>query len=470
MQNACAEKPGLRPLCALLCAAGLLCAPLALAQNLSPDILVVGAGGAGMAAAIETHEGSGGKAKVVILEKLPFVGGTTLLASTAYNAGGSKLQPDYSADDYAQKLLKGFPKADEHDRANIRQLADLSGPTADWLIAMGADMSRVINGSQMTPADGSAYGAMIVPVLKKRVDALGIPVVTNADVQELVTDEAGRVTGVRAVLKSSQKEVIPAKAVILATGGFASNPELVKRFTPQWAGYPSTASVGAEGDGLLMAEKLGAKLDNMALAGPQTVAYDTGHGAVSLTNVRYNGAILVGKTGQRFTNELGNTAKIGVDIKAQEGGVAFLVFDRASVENAALMKKYEAQGYFVKADTLEELARKFGIDEANLKATVERWRGFYDQKKDGDFGRTQSMFSRIDKAPYYGQKISPASQTTYGGVERNADGAALKEDGSVIPGLFVAGETADQYGQGVSLGIVTGRIAARGALKAIEAK
>ena len=125
MQNACAEKTGLRPLCALLCAAGLLCAPLALAQNLSTDILVVGAGGAGMAAAIEAHEGSGGKAKVVILEKLPFVGGTTLLASTAYNAGGSKLQPDYSADDYAQKLLKGFPKADEHDRANIRQLADL---------------------------------------------------------------------------------------------------------------------------------------------------------------------------------------------------------------------------------------------------------------------------------------------------------------------------------------------------------
>ena len=430
------HKPGLRPLTAVLAAAGLLCASVAGAQNLSADILVVGAGGAGMAAAIEAHEASNGKAKVVILEKLPFVGGTTLLASTAYNAGGSKLQPNYSAKDYEAKLLKGFPKADDHDRANIRQLAELSGPTADWLVAMGADMSRVINGSQMTPADGSAYGAMIVPVLKKRVDALGISVVTNADVQELVTDAAGRL------------QTIPAKAVILAMGGFASNPELVKRFSPQWAGYPSTASVGAEGDGILMAEKLGAKLDNMALAGPQTVAYDTGHGAVSLTNVRYNGAILVGKTGKRFTNELGNTAVIGADIKKQEGGVAFLIFDRTSVENAALMKKYEAQGYFVKADTLDELARKLGVDKTNLKATVERWHGFFDKKKDEDFGRTQSMFSRIDKAPYYGQKISPASQTTYGGVERNADGAALKTDGSVIPGLFVAGETADQYGQG----------------------
>lgn len=335
---------------------------------------------------------------------------------------------------------------------------------------MGADMSRIINGSQMTPADGSAYGAMIVPVLKKRVDALGIPVVTNADVQELVTDDSGRVTGVKAALKTKTTETIPAKAVILATGGFASNPELVMRFSPQWAGYPSTASVGAEGDGILMAEKLGAKLDNMALAGPQTVAYDTGHGAVSLTNVRYNGAILVGKTGKRFTNELGNTAVIGADIKKQEGGVAFLIFDRTSVENAALMKKYESQGYFVKAETLNELAGKLGIDKTNLEATVERWHGFFDKKKDEDFGRTQSMFSRIDKAPYYGQKISPASQTTYGGVERNADGAALKTDGSVIPGLFVAGETADQYGQGVSLGIVTGRIAARGALKAIDAK
>ena len=470
MRTATAKKTVLRPLPALLAAAGLLYATFAGAQTLSADILVVGAGGAGMAAAIEAHEASNGKAKVVILEKLPFVGGTTLLASTAYNAGGSKLQPNYSAKDYEAKLLKGFPKADEHDRANIVQLAELSGPTADWLIAMGADMSRIINGSQMTPADGSAYGAMIVPVLKRRVDSLGIPVVTNADVQELVTDESGRVTGVKAMMKAKTTETIPAKAVILATGGFASNPDLVKRFTPQWAGYPSTASVGAEGDGILMAEKLGAKLDNMALAGPQTVAYDTGHGAVSLTNVRYNGAILVGKSGKRFTNELGSTAVIGADVKKQEGGVAFLIFDRTSVENAALMKKYESQGYFVKAETLNELASKLGIDKTNLEATVERWHGFFDKKKDEDFGRTQSMFSRIDKAPYYGQKISPASQTTYGGVERNADGAALKTDGSVIPGLFVAGETADQYGQGVSLGIVTGRIAARGALKAIDAK
>ena len=134
------------------------------------------------------------------------------------------------------------------------------------------------------------------------------------------------------------------------------------------------------------------------------------------------------------------------------------------------MKKYEELGYFVKADTLDALAGKLGVDQANLKATVARWQGFFDKKKDDDFGRTQSMFSRIDRAPYYGQKISPASQTTYGAVERNADGAALKPDGTVIPGLFVAGETADQYGQGVSLGIITGRIAARGALKAIETK
>ena len=441
----------------------------AAAAAVSADILVVGSGGAGMAAAIEASEASNGKAKVVILEKLPFVGGTTLLASTAFNAGGSKLQPGYSAKDYEKKLLAGFPKADAHDRANIAQLAELSGPTADWLIAMGADMSRIINNSQMTPKDGSAYGAMIVPVLKKRVDALGIPVMTNTKVESLVTDKAGRVTGVRATTKDGE-ETIAAKAVILATGGFASNPKLVERFSPQWAGYPSTASVGATGDGILMAEKLGAKLDNMALTGPQTVAYDTGHGAVSLTNVCYNGAILDGKTGLRSTDEHGNNAKIGADIKAQPDGVAFLIFDRTSVEHAALMKKYESLGYFVKADTIEELAKKLGIESANLEKTVERWHGFFDKKKDEDFGRTQSMFSRIDTSPFYGQRISPASQTTYGGVERNAEGAALRADGSVIPGLFVAGETADQYGQGVSLGIVTGRIAARGALESIEEK
>ena len=439
-------------------------------NNLSADIVIVGAGGAGMSAAIEAVECTDGKAKVLVLEKMAFVGGSTLLSSTAYNAGGASVQKNYTAEDYEAKLLKGIPNADEHDRANVKQLAQLTGPTADWLMAMGADLSRVRNGSQLMPKDGGAFGQMIVPVLYNRAQKLGVQFVTNAKVEELITDDKGAVVGVSATLSDGGRQNIAAKSVILAAGGFASNPELVKRFSPQWAGYPSTASVGATGEAILMAQKLGAKLDNMDLTGPQTVAYDTGRGAVSLTNVRYNGAIIVNRQGRRFADELGSMTVLGTATTKQTDGVGFLIFDQKSVDNAALMKKYKEKGYFVQAQTLKELALKLGIDSAGLADTVKRWQGFFDAKKDDDFGRTLSMVTRIDQAPFYGQKVSPASQQTFGGLERDNQGRVLKTDGTPIAGLYVAGETADQYGQGVSLGIVTGRIAARGAASYVFGK
>ncbi|WP_279016493.1 FAD-binding protein [Sutterella wadsworthensis] len=439
----------------------------ALPTNNSTDVLVVGAGGAGMGAAIAAKEAG---AKVLLIEKLPLVGGTTLLASTAFNAGGSKVQMSsakpYTAADYFAKLEKG---ARGQELANVKQLADLSGPTADWLIGMGADLSRVINGSQHTPKDGGALGTNLVPVMKARVDALGIETRTDTKATDLIVGTDGRVSGVRVTTPKGSYE-IHAKAVILATGGFASNPDLVKRFSPQLAGYPSTASVGATGDGIIMAEKAGAALSQMDLTGPQTVAYDTGHGAVSLTNVRYNGAILVNQEGKRFANELGQTAALASAITKQTGGAAYLIFDQKAVDHASLMQTYKARGYFVEAPNLTDLAAKLGINPQALGATVAEWHTVYDTKQDPVFGRKDSIFTRIDTAPYYGQKISPASQTTYGGVMRDAKSRAVRADGSVIPGLYVAGETASQFGSGVTIAVVLGRLAGTEAAKEVEAK
>lgn len=208
----------------------------------------------------------------------------------------------------------------------------------------------------------------------------------------------------------------------------------------------------------------------MDVSGPQTVAYDTGHGAVSLTNVRYNGAILVNKEGERFANELGNSALLGKAITKQTGGVAWLVFDQTAVDHAQLMADYKAKGYFVEAATIDELAKKLGIDGQTLAKTVTDWHAVYDSKTDKAFGRKDSIFSRLDHAPFYGQKISPASQTTYGGVMRDLQCRVLRADGTPIPGLYVAGEAASQYGQGVSIGVVLGRIAGTEAAKAALGK
>lgn len=440
-------------------------AAAAMSAGNQTDVLVIGSGGAGLAAAIAAREAD---ADVVVLEKLGFVGGTTLLASTAFNAGGSELQlsqkTPYTANDYFEQLKKG---AGGKELENLRQLADLSGPAVDWLVSMGADLGRVINGSQHTPKSGGALGASLVPVMKKRADALGVEFRLNSQAESLLTDSQGRVIGAK-VKTPSGDYTLTAKTVVLATGGFASNPDMVKTYTPDWAGYPSTASPGATGDGIRMAQALGAAVTQMNLAGPQVVAYDTGHGAVSLTNVRYNGAILVNREGRRFANELGLTAELGKAIKAQTGGAAYLIFDQACIDRAELMQTYEARGYFVKAGTLDELAQKLGIDAKTLSETVKDWSTVFDAKTDKAFGRKDSIFSRLDKAPFYGQRISPANQTTYGGVKRDLKGRALRSDGTAIPGLFAAGETASQYGQGVSIAVVLGRLAGTNAAK--EAK
>lgn len=368
----------------------------------------------------------------------------------------------YTADDYYKKL-----KGKGGDDPSLRNLADLSGPATDWLVDMGADLGRVINGSQHTPKDGGALGAMLVPVMKKQMDKLGIVPLTSTKADELYVQD-GKVVGAK-VENENGKFIIHAKGVVLATGGFASNPKFVAQYTPMWAGFPSTASRGATGDGLVMAQKVGGVLDQMGRSGPQTVAYDTGNGAISLTNVRYNGAILVNKDGNRFVNELALTPILGKAIKDQQDGHAYLVFDQASIDRAALMKKYKQAGYFTEAATLDELAQKLGVNAKNLKETVAKYQKGMDDGVDHEFGRKDSRFSRIDKAPFYGARISPASQTTYGGIKIDLHARAVDKNGKPIPGLYASGEAASQYGQGVSIGVILGKLAADTAAQDIKA-
>lgn len=236
----------------------------AILQDATTDVLVIGAGGSGMAAAIEaTNQG----AKVILIEKQPNVGGTTLFSTTSFTAGGSKQQmaapKPFTAEDFYKKLLVEFPGAES---PNLKQLAERSGPTIDWLINLGADLTKVINNSQHVSPSGKALGTIVVPTLKKEVDRLGIDTRTQTKAVDLITKD-GKVIG--AVVETPKgKYKIFADSVILSTGGFASNPELVAKYTPQWAGYPSTASRGSTGDGLLMGMKVGGAISHMDVAGP----------------------------------------------------------------------------------------------------------------------------------------------------------------------------------------------------------
>lgn len=429
-------------------------------EDAEADIVIIGAGGAGLAAAIEAT--NAGKS-VILIEKAGVVGGTTTLATTAYNAGGSSVQmameTPFTADDYYAKLVGTA------EDPIARMQADRSGADADWLLDMGADMTKVINGSQHTTTDGSAFGPMLVKTLNDKVTELGVDVRLNAKGTKLIT-EGEKVTGVEVETEAGNYKVT-AKAVILATGGFASNPEFVDKYTPQWSGYPSTAAVGATGDGIAMALEVGAGIGNMDKASPQTVAYDTGTNTISFTFLRYNGAILVNKEGTRFVDELGNTAVLGAAIKEATDGGAYIIIDQSTVDASTQVQGFVDAGYFIKAETVEELAGVVGCEATVLEATLAKMKTAVETGKDEEFGRKDGLVLTFENAPFYTAWITPANQTTLGGINIDTEAHVLREDGSIIEGLYAGGETTNSNGQGLTRAVTIGRLAGETAAREI---
>lgn len=431
-------------------------------EDTTTDIVVVGAGGAGMAAAIEAA--SSGK-NVIILEKTGVVGGTTTLATTAYNAGGSSVQNEmenpFTAEDYYAKIVGNSTEEDPIARIQ----ANRSGADADWLIGMGADMTKVINGSQHVTTDGSSFGSMLVSTLSNKINELNIDVRLNAKGVKLITDSE-KVVGIEVETEDGNYK-ISADAVILATGGFASNPEFVDKYTPQWSGYPSTASVGATGDGIAMALELGAAISNMDKCSPQTVAFNTGSSTISFTFLRYNGAILINKEGARFVNELGVESVLGTSIKEATDGGAYIVIDQTLADSSEQVQGFIEAGYFQKAETIEDLASIIHCDVETLAETIATYQTAVETQNDTEFNRTVGMTMDFKTAPYYTAWITPANQTTLGGLVIDTEAHVLREDGSIIKGLYAGGETTSSNGHGLTRAVTIGRLAGETASRKI---
>lgn len=423
-------------------------------EDETTDIVIVGAGGAGMAAAVEAVSQG---ANVILIEKTGVVGGTTSLATTAYNAGGSSVQMAMDEPFIADDLYKKVAGTLDDSNPVLRAMVDRTGADADWLIEMGADMTKVINGSQHVTADGSAFGPMLVSTLQNKMNELGVDVRLNTEGVKLVTTD-GKVTGIE-VESLEGNYTIHADAVILTTGGFASNPEMVDKYTPKWSGYPSTAAVGATGDGITMALEVGASIGNMDACSPQTVAFNTGKSTISFTFLRYNGAILINKEGTRFVDELGVESVLGTSIKESTDGGAYVVIDQTLVDSSSQVQGFVEAGYFQKAETIEELAGIIGCDAATLEATISKYQTAVDTGNDEEFGRTLGMTLRFDNAPYYTAWITPANQTTLGGLNIDTSARVLAEDGSVIEGLYAGGETTNSSGHGLTRAVTIGRLA-----------
>lgn len=295
-------------------------------------------------------------------------------------------------------------------------------------------------------------GSEMTTKLTDRVNGMDdIVLIDNTKAVELVTDDAGAVVGVKVENPvTGDTSEVKCKAVVLATGGFGSNVDMRVKYNPEMDDkILSTDSVAAQGDGIVMAEKIGADTIDMEYIQTYPVRDPETGALLYVGDVRLeNHGILVNREGDRFVQELDRRDVISNGIKNQTDGVAFLLFDQAAADETGLLKQHadeyensEARGVIVKGDTLEDVAKAQGVDAAELKKTVEKWNQYCADGKDPDFGYSAEM-NVIGDGPYYLMACKPAVHYTMGGLRITPEAEVLTVEGAPIAGLYAAGEVA----------------------------
>ena len=411
-------------------------------EELETDIVIVGAGGAGMTAAIKATQA--GK-RVLILEKMPYAGGNTTKATGGMNAAETHYQAEEGIEDSVEQFVEDTMKGghDINDRDLVTVMAANSARAIDWLDSIGAPLPKVsfsggaTNRRIHSPEDGSGVGAYLVTSFLKTMNELGIQVMYETKATSLMTLD-GTVVGVQAE-SDSANYTIRAKAVILATGGFGNNEDLVVHFKPDLKGTVTTSAPGVTGDGIIMAEAVGADLVDI----DQIQLHPTVEQSTSMLiteGVRGDGAILVNQEGKRFINELLTRDVVSAGELAQPGSYAYIIFDQHLRDGLKAIEKYVSTGITVQGDTIEELAEQLDIDPATLADTLAKWNQYVADQNDPEFERTTGMEADLSQPPYYAIKIAPGIHHTMGGVKINTSAQVIDVNGNPIPGLFAAGE------------------------------
>ena len=443
-------------------------------KTIDADIVIIGAGGAGMTAAIMAKQA--GK-NVIIIEKMPYAGGNTTKATGGMNASETHYQKEQGIVDsnalFAADTMKGGHAL--NDPTLVAELANKSSDAIDWLDTIDAPLPKISfsGGASVNrihaPEDGSGVGGYLVDRFQAKLADIGLEIMYNTKATELLTDSEGKVIGVKAEGEDANY-TFNAKAVILATGGFGANEEMYTQYRPDLKGTVTTNAPGATGDGIIMAQALGADVVDIE----QIQLHPTVEQSTSMLiteSVRGDGAILVNQKGERFVNELLTRDAVSAAELAQEGQYAYIIFDQNLRDHLKAIEKYVKSGIVVQSDTIEGLAEQLGIDPAVLSKTLADWNGYVQNQHDPDFGRTTGMNAYLTTPPYYAIKIAPGIHHTMGGIKINTSAEVINTEGKPIPGLFAAGEVTGGVHGGNRLGgnavadiVIFGRIAAESAM------
>jgi len=477
-------------------------------EEITADVVIVGGGGAGLAAALSATEAG---ASVVLIEKTGFFGGNSIVSGGIFNCPDPDLQ-DYAditssldplveealaeepvdelhkqVQDTVRAQFEEYKKTDKHvfdspewfalqtwnggDKVGMLDhllfYAQRAYPTLEWLEGMGMQFAPAINSASgslymrthtSVMPNGTGYFKAFQDTLATRSDLFTAKMDTTGE--SLITDENGKVVGVNATHKDGHKVTLHAnKGVILATGGFAGNVEMRMKYcvSDKWpdlsAKVITTNMPGVTGDGLRMAEAVGAELINMdqiqllPYANPWT-------GATSDITLTYSASCYINKNGERFVREDGRRDEMSLGIIAQPDGLMYTLFSADAVPDPATGKTLgdKTVGYFldnhlagyVQAETLEGLAETLGMDPAVLQKTVDDFNSYVRGEAQDPFGRI-TWTKELKTAPWYAYPRKPAAHHTMGGVNIDVDTHPLRPDGSIIEGLYCAGEITGNF-------------------------
>ncbi|MBQ7167791.1 MAG: flavocytochrome c [Treponema sp.] len=426
------------------------------AADVTCDIVVIGAGGAGLSAATEA---AGKGAKVILLEKMGIAGGNTNSATGGLNASETKVQAQLgiadSNEQYYQDTMKGGYNL--NDPELVRNMVEKSAETVDWLMSLGADLSDVgkmagsTNSRTHRPQGGAAIGVHLVPVLEKAAKDAGVEIRYNSKVTDIM-EENGKAAGVK-VTSADGDYTVRAGAVIIATGGFGANPDMVVKYKADLAGFGTTNHKGATGDAFAWVEKFGAELVQMEQIQTHPTVVPS-NGVMITEAVRGNGAIMVNREGKRFGNEMATRDVMSADVLAQTGKTAYLLFDQGVRESLKAIEGYAKKGLLTEGATPAELAGKLGMDAASLEATVAAYNGYQKSGSgDPDFGRKASEMPRaLETGPFYAVEVGPAIHHTMGGIKIDTKAQVITKSGAAVSGLFAAGEVTGGVHGGNRLG------------------
>ena len=425
----------------------------------SCDIVIVGGGPAGLAAAVSAKQTNADK-NVILVEKLDILSGNGKFDMNFFDMINTEAQKAAGNDEWVGEA--GLAKFLEEKSSNgesaerIQVWANEEYNLDAWLRAMGVELNYNYGGTNHMAEDNQYSGEVIQAGLEKAAAELGVDVRTGTKGVDLVMED-GACTGVIVTNNAGETYTINAASTIITTGGFCSNKELLAEYAPGYEVFNTSNQMGTTGDFVKIFEQNGFKMENMgkmSFFSNIIVPYrDLTGGADMNLLANSEGALLPNKSGMDR----------GTMIKEQPNGAAYYITDKTGYDSFYRIRKHVGLGYYAEGATIEELAEKLSINAEGLKASVEQYNA------DAAAGAENAQIAAVPKraldaeGPYYGVRVEAANHMTKGGVVCNENAQVLNADDTVVPGLYAAGEVTWQgggYSESVCFGKVAGAQAA----------